>query len=78
MKVPSKGQATSFLVAAGTIGLAGVLTRTCPGSCTSCATCASALLPIGASATAVGIALASSAGVRVRTRARERGREDAE
>ena len=67
-----RGKAASFLAAAGAIGLAGVLTRACPGACTSCATCASTLLPIGASATAVGIAFASSAGVRARVRARER------
>ena len=78
MKLPSKGPVTSFLAAAGTIGLAGVLTRSCPGSCTSCATCASALLPMGASAAAVGIALASSAGVRGRVRVSERSRKDAE
>jgi hypothetical protein len=71
MKADKKGRATSFLAAAGAIGLAGVLTRACPGACTSCATCASTLLPMGASAAAVGVALVSSAGVRARRRERE-------
>jgi len=71
MSGAKKGQAASFLAAAGAIGLAGVLTRACPGSCTSCAACASALVPMGASATAVGIALVSSAGMRAHRRARE-------
>ena len=63
-----RGKAASFLAAAGAIGVAGILTRACPGSCTSCATCASTLLPMGASAAAVGAAFASSAGIRVRAR----------
>jgi len=59
-------KAASFLAGAGAIGVAGILTRACPGSCTSCATCASTLLPMGASAVAVGAAFASSAGIRAR------------
>jgi len=70
MKSPKRERAASFLAAAGAIGLAGVLTRACPGGCTSCATCASALLPMGASAAAVGVAFASSAGIRGRAKRR--------
>ncbi len=68
-------RATSFLAAAGAVGLAGVLMRACPGSCTSCVTCASSLAPMGASAAAVGIAFASSAGMRAKrgTSATEEG-----
>lgn len=68
MKAVRKGQVASFLAAAGMIGLAGVLTRACPGACTSCGTCASALVPMGASATAVGVAFVGSAGIRRRTK----------
>ena len=67
-----KGQAASFLAAAGAIGLAGVLTRACPGGCTSCMTCATTLLPMGASAAAVGVAFVGSASVRARVRGRAR------
>jgi hypothetical protein len=63
-----KGHVASFLAAAGAIGLAGVLTRACPGACTSCATCATTLVPMGASAVAVGAALAGSAAVRTQRR----------
>jgi hypothetical protein len=63
-----KGSVASFVAAAGAIGLAGVLTRACPGACTSCATCASTLVPMGASAVAVGAALAGSAAVRAQRR----------
>lgn len=65
-----KGQAASFLAAASAIGLAGVLTRACPGGCTSCLTCANTLLPMGASASAVTVAFLGSAGVRARVRSR--------
>jgi len=66
-------KATSFLTAAGAIGLAGFFTRACPGGCTTCATCATALLPMGASAAAVGLALVGSARIRSRAgRARHR------
>jgi hypothetical protein len=68
-----KGHVASFLAAAGAIGLAGVLTRACPGACTSCATCASTLVPMGASAVAVGAALAGSAVVRSRRRSVDLG-----
>ena len=70
MKAIKREHAASFLTAAGAIGLAGVLTRACPGGCTSCATCASALLPMGASAAAVGVAFAGSAGIRRRAKKR--------
>lgn len=73
MKAPRKRQAASFLAAAGAIGLAGLLTRACPAPCTSCATCASTILPMGASAAAVGMALVSSAGIRTRTAKRADG-----
>ena len=71
MRAVRKGQVGSFLAAAGAIGLAGVLTRACPGGCTSCVTCASALLPMGATAGTMGLAFVGSAGIRARARAKE-------
>jgi len=66
MNTPGRTQLTSFLAGAGAIGIAGVLTRACPGGCTSCATCATALIPMGVSATAVGAAFLGSAAARAR------------
>jgi len=56
----------SFAAAAGSIGLAAFLTRACPGACTSCASCASSLIPMGTAAGAVGAALVGSVMVRSR------------
>jgi hypothetical protein len=72
MKAIRPEQATSFFAAAGALGVAGFLTRACPGGCTSCATCASALVPMGVSAIAVGGALLTSATTRARRTARAR------
>ena len=68
MAAVTRRHAASFLTAAGAIGLAGVLTRACPGGCTSCSTCAAALMPMGASAAAVSVAFVSSARIRARAR----------
>jgi|GEM_PF-3488450 len=70
----SRERLLSFAGAAGAVALAGVLMRACPGSCTSCSTCATAVLPTGVSAIAVGFAIAGSAGVRSRRRGEMGGR----
>jgi len=70
MKALSRTQITSFLSAAGALGVASVLTRACPGGCASCASCATALVPMRVSATAIGAALVSSAAARKRRDAR--------
>ena len=72
MSTPRRTQITSFLAGVGAIGLAGVLTRACPGGCSSCATCATALVTMGISATAVGAAFVGSATARKRRAARDR------
>lgn len=51
----------SFMGAAAAIGLAALVARACPGGCGNCALCATALVPLGASASAVGLALGGSA-----------------
>jgi len=71
MRAPGRTQITSFLAGVGAIGLAGVLTRACPGGCSSCAACATALVPMGISATAVGAAFVGSATARKRRATRD-------
>lgn len=71
MSPVTREQAESFAAAAGALAIAGVLTRACPGGCTSCATCATSLLPLGASAAAVGTAFLGSAGIRARKARRD-------
>ncbi len=72
-----KTRAGSFLAAVGTLGLAGVLTRGCPGSCQSCVSCANALVPLGASVAAVGGAFVTSAVLRHRSSNDHTGGRDA-
>ncbi|MHB1341907.1 MAG: hypothetical protein ACYC77_08635 [Coriobacteriia bacterium] len=61
MSAPKTNGLASFAAAFGTISVAAVLTRACPGGCTSCTTCAITLVPMGTAAGAVGLAFAGSA-----------------
>ena len=61
MSAPKTKGLVSFAAAFGTLGVAAVLTRACPGGCTSCTTCATSLVPMVTGAGAVGLAFAGSA-----------------
>lgn len=68
MKAGSTAPLASFVTAAGTIGVAALLTQACPGGCVTCGTCATSLVPIGSAFSAVGVAFAGSALFRARNR----------
>lgn len=66
MKVKT-ARLASFATAAGTIGVAALLTQACPGACTTCSTCATSLVPVGSALGAVGVAFGGSAYFRARS-----------
>lgn len=66
MKGTTTSRTASFLVAAGTVGIAAALNRACPGQCASCSTCATTLVPLASAAGAVGVSFVGSAFVRSR------------
>lgn len=64
---PKAARAASFAAAAGSVGVAALLTRACPGPCTTCSSCATTLVPMGSALGAAGLAFVSSAIFRARS-----------
>jgi len=54
-------QVVSFGGAVGAVALAATLTKACPGGCTSCGSCAAAILPLGATLSGAAVAFVGSA-----------------
>ncbi len=58
---PAAQKIRAFGSAAAAIVVAAVLTRSCPGGCGTCTSCAAAVVPMGLSLSVVGAALAGNA-----------------